>query len=85
MGRWRACASLIQSTATELGPSLSQGISAELRQTPKKYRRLGGESDREILMAPACVILRLRSGMRIALLGLGLGLARALGAGANEC
>ena len=37
------------------------------------YRRLGGESDREILMAPACVILRLGSGVRIVLRGLGRG------------
>ena len=29
----------------------------------------GGESDREILMAPACVILRLGSGVRIVLRG----------------
>jgi len=33
------------------------------------YLRLGGESDREIFMAPACVILRLGSGVRIVLLG----------------
>ena len=29
------------------------------------YRRLGGESDREILMGPACVILSLGSGLRL--------------------
>ena len=37
------------------------------------YRRLGGESDREILMVPAHVILRLGSGVRIVLLLSGLG------------
>ncbi len=40
---------------------------------PFQHRRLGGESDREISMAPACVLLRLGSGVRIVLLGLGSG------------
>jgi len=44
-----------------------------MRRPIGKHRRLGGESDREILMVPARVILRLGSGVRIVLLGLGLG------------
>ena len=45
---------------------------------PSIYRRLGGESDREILMVPAHVILRLGSGVRIVLLlsGVPLGLVQ---------
>ena len=73
---WRS-----KSFSTTVGPMVLQHISSRdcrkwtannYASWPQENRRLWGESEREISSAPACVILRLGSGMRIVVRGSGV-------------